>query len=213
MWIFISIRSGVQPNKPCDEAKHAQNHHQGVVVKKTCLQLAMSGLTLSYYMYMVNPALPAAILRTFAPLHTLLVNKYYLDDFNEKVLARGSRALASVLWKRGDQGLIDGLLVNGSWKVVAFVSRLSRQLQGYRRQGMQGHGHCAMKLLLQLPHGRMKIGVDVNGAFEEVAIEHGFYGEVANQNRGDGQQDQRQGESCGSDAVGQDGTRSTALID
>jgi NADH-quinone oxidoreductase subunit L len=37
--------------------------------------------------------------------------------------------LASVLWKRGDQGLIDGLLVNGSWKVVAFVSRLSRQLQ------------------------------------------------------------------------------------
>ena len=93
------------------------------------LLLAMSGLTLSYYMYMVNPALPAAILRTFAPLHTLLVNKYYLDDFNEKVLARGSRALASVLWKQGDQGLIDGLLVNGSWKVVAFVSRLSRQLQ------------------------------------------------------------------------------------
>jgi len=93
------------------------------------LLLAMSGLTLSYYMYMVNPALPAAILRTFAPLHTLLVNKYYLDDFNEKVLARGSRALASVLWKHGDQGLIDGLLVNGSWKVVAFVSRLSRQLQ------------------------------------------------------------------------------------
>ncbi len=93
------------------------------------LLLAMSGLTLSYYMYMVNPALPAAILRTFAPLHTLLVNKYYLDDFNEKVLARGSRALASVLWKHGDQGLIDGLLVNGSWKVVAFFSRLSRQLQ------------------------------------------------------------------------------------
>ncbi len=93
------------------------------------LLMAMSGLTLSYYMYMVNPALPAAILRTFAPLHTLLVNKYYLDDFNEKVLARGSRALASVLWKQGDQGLIDGLLVNGSWKVVAFVSRLSRQLQ------------------------------------------------------------------------------------
>ena len=93
------------------------------------LLLAMSGLTLSYYMYIVNPALPVAILRTFTPLHTLLVNKYYLDDFNEKVLARGSRALASVLWKRGDQGLIDGLVVNGSWKVVAFVSRLSRQLQ------------------------------------------------------------------------------------
>jgi len=93
------------------------------------LLLAWSGLTLSYYMYMVNPALPAAILRIFAPIHTLLVNKYYLDDFNEKVLAKGSRALATVLWKSGDQGLIDGVVVNGSWKLVGVVSRLSKQLQ------------------------------------------------------------------------------------
>jgi len=93
------------------------------------LLLAWSGLTLSYYMYMVNPALPAAILRIFAPIHTLLVNKYYLDDFNEKVLAKGSRVLATVLWKSGDQGLIDGVVVNGSWKLVGVVSRLSKQLQ------------------------------------------------------------------------------------
>ena len=93
------------------------------------LLLAWSGVTLSYYMYMVKPALPAAILRTFKPIHTLLVNKYYLDDFNEKVLAKGSRALATVLWRGGDQGLIDGLVVNGSWKLVGVVSRLSKQLQ------------------------------------------------------------------------------------
>jgi NADH-quinone oxidoreductase subunit L len=93
------------------------------------LLLAVGGVTLSYYMYMVKPSLPAAILRTFKPLHTLLVNKYYLDDFNEKVLAKGSRALATVLWRGGDQGLIDGLVVNGSWKLVGVVSRLSKQLQ------------------------------------------------------------------------------------
>jgi NADH-quinone oxidoreductase subunit L len=93
------------------------------------LLLAVGGVALSYYMYMVNPGLPAAMLRMFAPLHTLLVNKYYLDDFNEKVLAKGSRALATVLWRGGDQGLIDGVLVNGSWKLVGVVSRLSKQLQ------------------------------------------------------------------------------------
>jgi NADH-quinone oxidoreductase subunit L len=93
------------------------------------LLLAVGGVGLSYYIYMVNPALPAAMLRMFAPLHTLLVNKYYLDDFNEKVLAKGSRALATVLWRGGDQGLIDGVLVNGSWKLVGVVSRLSKQLQ------------------------------------------------------------------------------------
>jgi len=93
------------------------------------LLLAVGGVALSYYMYMVNPALPAAMLRMFAPLHTLLVNKYYLDDFNEKVLAKGSRALATVLWRGGDQALIDGVVVNGSWKLVGIVSRLSKKLQ------------------------------------------------------------------------------------
>ncbi len=93
------------------------------------LLLALSGLTLSYYMYMVNPTLPAAVLRRFAPLHTLLVNKYYLDAFNENVLARGTRALATVLWKGGDQSVIDGFVVNGSWKLVGMVSRWSRRLQ------------------------------------------------------------------------------------
>jgi NADH-quinone oxidoreductase subunit L len=59
----------------------------------------------------------------------LLVNKYYLDAFNENILARGSRALATGLWKGGDQNFIDGFIVNGSWKVVGMVSQLSRRLQ------------------------------------------------------------------------------------
>jgi NADH-quinone oxidoreductase subunit L len=93
------------------------------------LLLALGGLTLSYYMYMINPALPAAVLNRFRPLHTLLVNKYYLDAFNENVLARGSRGLATVLWKGGDQSVIDGFVVNGAWKLVGVVSRWSRRLQ------------------------------------------------------------------------------------
>ena len=96
------------------------------------LWLAISGVALSYYMYMVNPALPAAIKKTFSPLYTLLENKYYLDWFNENVLARGARALGTGLWKGGDQMLIDGALVNGSWKLVAWVSGGVRKLQtGY----------------------------------------------------------------------------------
>ena len=96
------------------------------------LWLAISGVALSYYMYMVNPALPTAIKKAALPLYTLLENKYYLDWFNENVLARGARALGNVLWKRGDQMLIDGALVNGSWKLVGWVSGGVRKLQtGY----------------------------------------------------------------------------------
>ncbi|NML86781.1 NADH-quinone oxidoreductase subunit L [Polaromonas sp.] len=94
--------------------------------------LALSGVGLAYYMYMVNPALPTAIQRKVHPLYALLENKYYLDWFNENVLARGARGLGTVLWKVGDQKLIDGALVNGSWKLVGWVSGVVRRLQsGY----------------------------------------------------------------------------------
>jgi len=94
--------------------------------------LALSGSVLAWYMYMVNPALPAAIKRMFMPVFTLLDNKYYFDWFNENVLARGTRLLGTALWKGGDQKLIDGALVNGSWKLVGWVSGVVRRLQsGY----------------------------------------------------------------------------------
>jgi NADH-quinone oxidoreductase subunit L len=94
--------------------------------------LALAGVLTSYYMYMVNPALPAAIKARVMPLYTLLENKYYLDWINENILARGARALGTGLWKTGDQMLIDGVLVNGSWKVVAWVSGVARRVQtGY----------------------------------------------------------------------------------
>jgi NADH-quinone oxidoreductase subunit L len=91
--------------------------------------LALSGVLMAYYMYMVNPALPAAIKRMAQPVYNLLENKYYLDWFNENVLARGARALGMGLWKGGDQALIDGALVNGSWKLVGWFSGLVRRLQ------------------------------------------------------------------------------------
>lgn len=94
--------------------------------------LAMAGVASSYYMYMVNPALPAAIKRAFNPLYVLMENKYYLDWINENILARGARGLGYALWKGGDQIVIDGALVNGSWKLVGWVSGLVRRLQtGY----------------------------------------------------------------------------------
>ena len=94
--------------------------------------LALSGAALAWYLYMVNPALPTTIKRLFHPLYVVLENKYYLDWFNENVLARGTRALGMGLWKVGDQKVIDGTLVNGSWKMVGWVSSLVRRLQsGY----------------------------------------------------------------------------------
>ncbi|MBE2264113.1 MAG: NADH-quinone oxidoreductase subunit L [Burkholderiaceae bacterium] len=94
--------------------------------------LALAGVASAWYMYMVNPALPTAIKTRFMPIYTLLENKYYLDWINENILARGARLLGMGLWKGGDQKLIDGFFVNGSWKVVGWISAGVRRLQsGY----------------------------------------------------------------------------------
>ena len=91
--------------------------------------LALLGVVLSYYMYMINPALPTAIKRLCSPIYTLLENKYFMDWFNENVLARGTRAIGQGLWTRGDQGVIDGFFVNGAWKLVGRAASVIRKFQ------------------------------------------------------------------------------------
>jgi len=96
------------------------------------LLLAVAGVVTAYVFYMIKPEWPATIKRVCMPIFTLLENKYYLDWINENILARSARALGSVLWKVGDEKLIDGALVNGSWRVVAWVSGAVRRVQtGY----------------------------------------------------------------------------------
>ena len=118
-------------------AKLAEIFHGPVAMATHGLQtapfwLAVAGVALSYYMYMVNPAVPTAIKKACMPIFTLLENKYYLDWINENILARGARALGTGLWKGGDQMLIDGAVVNGSWKLVGWIAGLVRRMQtGY----------------------------------------------------------------------------------
>ena len=91
--------------------------------------LALSGVVVAYVFYMVAPAIPAAIARALSPVIRVLENKYYLDWFNEHVLAAGARLLGRGLWKGGDMGLIDGVLINGSARLVGAVAGLTRLVQ------------------------------------------------------------------------------------
>ncbi|MGZ3240021.1 MAG: proton-conducting transporter transmembrane domain-containing protein, partial [Burkholderiaceae bacterium] len=94
--------------------------------------LALAGVVSAYYCYMVNPKVPAWFYGKFHALYTLLDNKYYMDKFNDIVFAGGARLLGGGLWNVGDKGLIDGLIVNGSAKVVGWFSRVIRLIQsGY----------------------------------------------------------------------------------
>ena len=91
--------------------------------------LALAGVAVAWWFYLKQPSIPAAIGRALAPLVKVLENKYYMDAFNEKVLAAGSRALGTGLWKGGDTAIIDGVLVNGSARAVGVLAGLTRLVQ------------------------------------------------------------------------------------
>jgi len=96
------------------------------------LYLAIGGVLTAYYFVLRRPDLADSLVKRFAGLYRLLVNKYYFDWFNENVLAACARGLGTVLWRGADQGLIDGAMVNGSAQSVGWFAGVARQLQsGY----------------------------------------------------------------------------------
>ena len=94
--------------------------------------LAFGGVLLSWFFYMKRPDIPAAIQRRFSGINTVLENNYYFDKINDFVFAGGARLLGKALWRGGDVGLIDGIVVNGSAKLVGWIATISRLFQtGY----------------------------------------------------------------------------------
>ncbi len=91
--------------------------------------LAVAGVVSAWYMYMINPALPAALAKLFRPIVVVLENKYYMDWINENILARAARGLGVGLWKVGDQGIIEAGVVNASWKLVGRLAAWVRGMQ------------------------------------------------------------------------------------
>ena len=91
--------------------------------------LATAGVVSSWFFYLKQPAIPAAIKSACGPIYTILENKYYFDRFNELCLAGGARLLGKGLWKGGDAGVIDGLIVGGSVRFVGLIAALVRVFQ------------------------------------------------------------------------------------
>jgi len=94
--------------------------------------LAVAGIATAAYLYLINPTLPAKIEARFRAIYALLDNKYYFDRFNDWFFAGGARAVGRFASTVGDRTIIDGILVNGSAKLVGAVSALFRRIQsGY----------------------------------------------------------------------------------
>jgi len=94
--------------------------------------LAAAGVLAAWFLYLKRPDIPERLQARFATVYRVLEHKYYFDWFNENVIAAGARSLGRGLWKRGDESVIDGWLVNGSANAVGRLAGFVRHLQtGY----------------------------------------------------------------------------------
>jgi NADH-quinone oxidoreductase subunit L len=116
--------------------------------------LSLAGVAVAWFAYLRQPELPERVRASLSGIYTLLANKYYFDAFNEKVIAPAGRALGTLFWKVGDVALIDGAVVNGSARLVAWAAGVVRQVQS----GYLYHYAFAMVFGLALLLGWMLVG-------------------------------------------------------
>jgi len=84
--------------------------------------LALAGIATAWYLYRVRTDLPKKIAMRFGPLYALVERKYGFDELYQWLFAGGARTIGEGFWKGGDQRTIDGLLVNGSARLVGWFS-------------------------------------------------------------------------------------------
>lgn len=118
-------------------AKVAESYHGQVSfvlhgLTGPAVWFALAGFVMAWYFYMKKPQAADQVKEKILPIYNLLMNKYWFDNIYQKVFAEGSVSLGKAFWKIGDVGLIDGLLVNGSAKMVVLFSAFARKIQtGY----------------------------------------------------------------------------------
>ncbi|MGB5080809.1 MAG: NADH-quinone oxidoreductase subunit L [Burkholderiales bacterium] len=91
--------------------------------------LALAGAATAWYLYIARPELAAVVRRRAGVLVTILEEKYGFDRFNDWFFAGGARKFGTGLWRFGDVTVIDGLMVNGSARLVGWFAGVVRLVQ------------------------------------------------------------------------------------
>lgn len=97
----------------------------------TSAALAVTSGLLATVIYLKFPELPKRLAERSRILYRLMLEKFYVDEFYNAVIVRPIRAFSDKFLATDlDQGLIDGLLVNGSARFTAWLGSLVSVLQG-----------------------------------------------------------------------------------
>ena len=91
--------------------------------------LGILGIATAWLLYIKRPALPKRIAMALGPLYAIVERKYGFDELYAWLFAGGAREVGTGFWRAGDVTVIDGVMVNGSARVVGWFSSVVRLLQ------------------------------------------------------------------------------------
>ena len=110
----------------------ADAHNVAFWVKALPIVVALGGIMVAWVFYIRNPGLPGMAAARFAGLYSLLLNKWYFDEFYDRVLVDPAKRLGRGLWLGGDGSLIDGVGPDGiAAATIALARRAGRLQSGY----------------------------------------------------------------------------------
>jgi NADH-quinone oxidoreductase subunit L len=111
---------------------HGEAHHPSIAMELllmgVSLGIAIIGLLAARWMYVKEPEAADRMVERLGPAHTLVYNKYWIDELYDVLFVNSIVDFSRFLWKRFDEAIIDGI-VNGSASVVRGWSGLMRQVQ------------------------------------------------------------------------------------
>ena len=91
--------------------------------------LAVAGFLITWYMYIKRPDLPDKLVTHTRVIYDILLRKYGFDELYQFLFAGGARGIGGLLWRFGDRGLIDGLVINGTARAMGRFSSIARRIQ------------------------------------------------------------------------------------
>jgi NADH-quinone oxidoreductase subunit L len=94
--------------------------------------LSIVGIAAAWFLYLKRPDLPALLREKLAFVYGVLDRKYGFDELYGWLFAGGARNLGTGLWRAGDVAVIDGVMVNGSARLVGWFAGVVRKLQSGR---------------------------------------------------------------------------------
>lgn len=126
----LSVGGGYIPVMHWLSPGFTQMAHENDTAMAISVAFGLFGIFLAWLFYAARPVLAEKFKNAAGPVYTLVLNKYYVDEFYYGVVVRPLQAVSRVvLWRGIDEAVINSSLVNGLGRLTRGFGGLLRWLQ------------------------------------------------------------------------------------